>query len=75
MYEIKNSDDLLAYFVAEAEKGNKQWFGWLQQKMTGISLAHHIAARHADKMTPDEVVDYVNRLNNSIFSRMIKPGA
>jgi hypothetical protein len=72
--EIKNQDDLLAFFMAEAEKGNKQWFGWLQQKITGISLVHQIASRHADKMTPDEIVDYVNRLNSSIFTRMIKGG-
>lgn len=74
-HEVKNSDDLLTFFVNEAEKGNKQWFGWLQQKMTGITLIHQIAARHADKMTPDEIVDYVNRLNSSIFNRMIKPGS
>lgn len=74
-FEINSRDDILAYVVAEAEKGNKQWFGFLQQKMTGISLVHQIAARHADKFTPDEIVDYVNRLNNSIFNRMIKPGS
>ena len=70
-HEVKNNDDLLSFFVAEAEKDNKQWYGRLQQKIAGISLAHQIAARHADKMTPDEVVDYVNKLNNSIFNRII----
>jgi iron-sulfur cluster repair protein YtfE (RIC family) len=43
--------------------------------MTGINLAHQIAARHADKMTPVEIVEYVKELNNEIFNRMIKPGA
>jgi hypothetical protein len=71
-HEVKSSDDLLAFLDAQAQKDNKQWFGFLQQKMTGISLVHQIAARHADKMTPDEIVDYVKRLNNSIFTRMIK---
>ena len=75
MHEIKNNADLLMFFVGEAEKDHKQWFGYLQQKITGIALAHQIAARHADKMTPDEVVNYVKTLNNCIFSRMIKPGA
>ena len=73
-YEIKNSDDLLMFLSAQAEKDGKQWFGFLQQKMTGISLVHQIAARHADTMTPEEVVDYVKRLNNEIYHRMIKSG-
>lgn len=72
---IQNTNDLLAYLVAQSESGNKQWFGFLQQKITGISLAHQIAVNHADKMTPDEVVDYVIKLNNVLFTRLIKPGA
>ena len=72
---IQNTNDLLAYLVAQSESGNKQWFGFLQQKITGISLAHQIAVNHADKMTPDEVVDYVIKLNNVLFTRLIKQGA
>jgi hypothetical protein len=72
---IQNTNDLLAYLVAQSESGNKQWFGFLQQKITGISLAHQIAVNHADKMTPDEIVDYVVKLNNVLFTRLIKPGA
>lgn len=72
---IQNTNDLLAYLVAQSESGNKQWFGFLQQKITGISLAHQIAVNHADKMTPDQVVDYVIKLNNVLFTRLIKPGA
>ena len=74
-YEVKTSDDLLSFLTAQAEKDNKQWFGFLQQKMTGISLVHQIAARHADKMTPEQIVSYVKALNDEIFRRMIKPGA
>ena len=74
-HEIHNSDDLLGFLAAQAEKDGKQWFGYLQQKMTGISLAHQIAARHADKMTPAQIVSYVKALNDEIFHRMIKPGA
>jgi hypothetical protein len=73
-HEVRNSDDLLMYLDRAAEKDGKQWFGFLQQKMTGISLVHQIAARHADKMTPDEIVDYVKALNNSIYTRMIRGG-
>ena len=43
--------------------------------MTAVNLAHEIAARHADKMTPDEVVNYAKELNELIFHRLIKPGA
>jgi len=73
-HEVRNTDDLLAFLDKAAEKDGKQWFGFLQQKMTGISLVHQIAARHADKMTPDEIVDYVKALNNSIYTRMIRGG-
>lgn len=71
---IQDTNDLLDYLVDQA-KEHKHWFGFMQQKMTGINLAHQIAARHADKMKPVEVVEYVKELNNEIFNRMIKPGA
>lgn len=70
---IENTSDLLTFLVTQSESGNKQWFGWMQQRITGVALAHQIAANHADKMTPDEVVDYVSELNNALFHRMIKP--
>jgi len=41
--------------------------------MTAIVLAHEIAARHADKMTPNEVVEYARELNNLLYLKMIKP--
>jgi len=69
--QIKDSNDLLGFLVNQAETGNKQWFGFLQQKIIGISLAHQIAANHADKLTPDQVVNYVIELNNEIFNRII----
>jgi hypothetical protein len=72
-HDIKTSDDLLNFLAVQAEKDGKQWFGYFQQRMTGVSLAHQIAARHADKMTPDEVVSYVAELNNLIFLRIVKP--
>ena len=49
-----------------------QWFSFLEQKITGIQLAHQIAANHADVMTPEQVVEYVVRLNDVLFQRLIK---
>ena len=41
--------------------------------MTAISLAHEIAARHADKMTAHQIVDFVSELNNELYQKIIKP--
>jgi len=71
---IQNTADLLSFLVNQAET-RKDWFGFTQQKMTAVSLAHEIAARHADKMTPEEVVEYAKELNEILFHRLIKPGA
>lgn len=70
---IQNTNDLLGFLLSQANSGQKNWFGFQQQRMTGISLAHQIAAIHADKMSPAEVVDYVKELNNQIFTKLIKP--
>jgi len=71
---IQNTADLLSFLVQQAET-RKDWFGFTQQKMTAVSLAHEIAARHADKMSPSEVVEYAKELNELLFHRLIKPGA
>lgn len=83
--KIENDFDLFAFMATQAEgggivnflssqaqNGNKQWFGFLQQKITGISLAHQIAALHADKFTPEEAVDYAMRVNEVIYHKIIK---
>jgi hypothetical protein len=70
--EIKSQNDLLGFLVTQAGSGQKNWFGFAQQRLTGINLAHEIAANHADKMSPDEVVDYVVALNNNIYQKLIK---
>jgi hypothetical protein len=70
--QIKSSDDLLSYLVSQANSGQKNWFGFAQQRLTGINLAHEIAKTHADKMSPEEVVDYVIKLNNTIYQKIIK---
>ena len=73
--QIKDSNDLLGFLVSQADTGNKQWFGFLQQKIIGITLAHQIAATHADKLTPSQIVDYVIELNNELFQRVISKKA
>jgi hypothetical protein len=60
---IKDSNDLLGFLVSQAES-RKDWFGFSQQRMTAVTLAHQIAQHHADKMTPDEVVDYALQVNH-----------
>lgn len=72
--QIKDNNDLLGYLLAESLKAPKSWFGFPQQKLTGITLAHAIAANHADKMSPEEVVNYVVSLNNEIYAGIIKKG-
>lgn len=72
MTTIQNSQDLLSYIVTLANSGNKNWFGFPQQRIAGIHLAYEIAKIHADKMTPEEIADFVIRLNNAIFQKLVK---
>lgn len=69
---VKSNNDLLSFLIAQSGSGQKNWFGFAQQRLTGINLAHEIAANHADTMSPDEVVEYVVSLNNSIYKHLIK---
>lgn len=68
---IKDSNDLLSFLVSQAES-RKDWFGFVQQRITSVNLAHEIAKNHADKLTPDEVVDYAIQVNHLIFHKIIK---
>lgn len=68
---IQNTTDLLGFLIAQSEM-RKDWFGFSQQKLTGIQLAHQIAANHADKMSPSEIIQYVNELNNLMYKNLIK---
>ncbi|CAB5207007.1 hypothetical protein UFOVP183_12 [uncultured Caudovirales phage] len=69
--KIQDSNDLLGYLLTQADT-RKDWFGFTQQRMTAVTLAHQIAKQHADKMTPDEVVEYALKLNQAIYNRIIK---
>lgn len=70
--DIKSQQDLLGFLITQAGSGQKNWFGFAEQRLTGINLAHEIASRHADKMTPTQVVEYVVALNNCIYTKLIK---
>ena len=69
---IQNNNDLLAFLLSQANSGAKNWFGFQQQRIAGIDTAYRMAIAHADKMTPDQVVQYVVDLNNAIYNKIIK---
>lgn len=69
---IQNTNDLLSFLISQSES-RKDWFGFTQQRLTAISLAHEIAKHHADKMTPQEVVKYAVEVNDNIYQSIIKP--
>ncbi len=68
------SHDLLNFLISQANSGQKNWFGFQQQKIAGINVAYEIAKIHADKMTPEEVAEYAFKLNNAIYSKLVKVG-
>ena len=69
---IQNTTDLLNFLISQSES-RKDWFGFTQQRLTAVNLAHEIAKRHADKMTPKEVVQYAVEVNDNIYQSIIKP--
>ena len=72
MTDITNSHDLLSYIVSQASSGNKNWFGFQQQRIVGIHLAYEIAKNHANTMSPEEVAEYAFKLNNAVYSKLVK---
>lgn len=70
--KIHNTNDLLNFLVSQAEARPNGWFGFFEQKVTGIQLAHEMALRFADKMSPEQIVDYVVELNNLIFKNIVR---
>ena len=67
-----NSEALLTFLVTQFNTGQKNWFGFPQQRLAGIHIAYEIAKYHADKMTPEECADYAVRLNNAIYAKIVK---
>lgn len=72
MTEINSNSDLLGFLVMKMASEKKDWFGFSEQRVTGINLVHEIAKHHADKMSPHEVVAYVKELNDAIYQGFIK---
>lgn len=72
MAAIQNTSDLLSFLANRAIEGQKDWFGFHEQRLTAINLAHEIAKNHANTMTPDQVVEYAKELNNKIYHKIIK---
>ena len=68
---VKDSNDLLNFLVAQSDS-SKNWFGFTQQRITAIALAHDIARNHADKIGPEQAVDYAVALNQTIYDKIIK---
>ncbi len=68
---VKDNSDLLNFLVTQAES-RKDWFGFVQQRITAVALAHDIARYHADKMTPEQVASYALELNEVIYHKIIK---
>jgi len=71
MTTIKDNTDLLSFLVGQADS-SKNWFGFTQQRITAIALAHDIARHHADKITPEDAVEYAIALNQAIYDKIIK---
>ena len=72
--QIQSKNDLLGFLISQSNSGVKNWFGFQQQRIAGINTAYEIAKIHADTLSPEEVVDYVVKLNNAIYQKMIKNG-
>ena len=72
--QIQSNHDLLSFLISQSNSGVKNWFGFQQQRIAGINTAYQIAAIHADKLSPEEIVDFVIGLNNAIYHKMIKNG-
>lgn len=66
-----NSEALLQYLISQSSS-QKNWFGFLEQRIAGVDLAYKIAANHADKLTPEYIVDFVKRLNDEIYENILK---
>lgn len=66
-----NSEALLQYLITQASS-QKNWFGFLEQRIAGVDLAYKIAANHADKLSPNQIVTYVKQLNDEIYEEILK---
>jgi hypothetical protein len=70
--QANNSEALLSYLIGLAGTGQKNWFGYQQQRLAGTDLAYRIAAQHANTMTPKQIVQFVIELNDEIYEKILK---
>ena len=54
MDTTRGSNELLQYLLTQANSGNKNWFGWQQQRLTAIYLAYEIAKKVTEKYSEYE---------------------
>jgi hypothetical protein len=69
--KIQDTSDLLSYLITQSSE-RKDWFGFTQQRLTAISLAHEIARNHANTISPEQAVDYAIALNEAIYQKIIR---
>ena len=69
--KIQDTSDLLSYLITQSSEW-KDWFGFTQQRITAISLAHEIARNHANTISPEQAVDYAIALNEAIYQKIIR---
>ena len=69
---IESDNDLLAFLIKQSNSDKKNWFGFQEQRIAGIDLAYKIAANHADIISPEQAVDYVIKLNDEIYKKILK---
>jgi two-component sensor histidine kinase len=69
--KIQDTSDLLGYLISQASE-RKDWFGFTQQRLTAIALAHEIARNHANTISPEQAVDYAIALNEAIYQKIIR---
>jgi len=69
--KIQDTSDLLSYLITQSSE-RKDWFGFTQQRITAISLAHEIARNHANTISPEQAVDYAIALNEAIYQKIIR---
>lgn len=68
---IENTEHLLAYIISQADSGTKAWFNYPQQRIVGIYMCYELARNHANTMTPEEIIEYVQHLNNLVYSKIV----
>lgn len=71
---IENTEHLLAYIISQADSGTKAWFNYPQQRIVGIYMCYELAQRFGDKMTPTEIVTFVDSLNNLVYKKFLNHG-